>query len=275
MQELLNQNKKQQVSNQPILEDKYVTKSDPPEDVYYLVNGLRVHCQIAGRVSAPPLVLLHGIGGSINWWRRNLPILSQHFRTYALDLPGFGYSWRFRKGYTINGTAEFIRDWLDFAGLDKVYLLGHSMGGQIALRLAVRYPERFHKLVLVAPSGLFLTVPQHLNWVRTMPKVQVPLDQTITIALGTMRTDIIALLQSLQAVLTDKEAVATLQNLRTPSLFIWGTADVVVPHSLGEQVLKYVPKDIATVTYIENGTHDVMCDQAEYFNHYALDFLLK
>ena len=243
------------------------------EDVYVLLDGQRIHYKVAGPLDAPPLVLLHGIGGSVNWWKRNLPVLSQYFRTYALDLPGFGYSWRLREGYSIGKAAEFLKRWLDFMGLEKINLMGHSMGGQIALRLAVSYPERLSKLILIAPSGLWLPLRRHLRWFREMPKVRVPLEQTLTIALGTMRTDMLALALSLQAIVTDREVVATLQGLRTPSLFLWGTADIVVPPALGEEVLTYTPPGIAQVAYIEHGTHDVMYDQAETFNRLALEFL--
>jgi len=245
----------------------------PAEDVYLLLDGQRIHYKVAGPLDAPPLVLLHGIGGSVNWWKRNLPELSLHFRTYALDLPGFGYSWRLREGYTIGKAAEFLKRWLDFMGLEKINLLGHSMGGQIALRLAVLYPERLTKMVLIAPSGLWLPLRQHLRWFREMPKVRVPLEQTLTIALGTMRTDMLALALSLQAIITDPEVLTTLQGLHTPSLFLWGTADIVVPPALGQAVLAHVPAGVAQLAYIEHGTHDVMYDQAETFNRLALEFL--
>lgn len=245
------------------------------QDIYYFMEGQRVHCQVAGAVNAPPLVLLHGIGGSVNWWRRNLPVLSQHFRTYALDLPGFGRSWRLREGYSISKATEFLHAWLGFMGLPKINLLGHSMGGQIALRMAATYPEHLEKMVLIAPSGLWLPVRQHLRWLREMPKVSVPLEQTLTIALGTMRTDMLALALSFQAILTDREMTTTLENLRTPSLFLWGTADVVVPPALGPQLLAKVPAGIARLEYIENGTHDVMYDQAETLNRLTLEFLLN
>jgi pimeloyl-ACP methyl ester carboxylesterase len=243
------------------------------EDVYYLREGQRVHCQVAGSLDAPPLVLVHGIGGNINWWRRNLTELAQYFRVYALDLPGFGHSWRLRDGYTIDKAAEFLHDWLIFMGLEQVHLLGHSMGGQISLRLAVRYPEQLHKLILLAPSGLWLPVREHVRWMRQMPKVKVPLEQTLTIAFGTLRTDMLALLFSLQAIITDPDVVTTLQNLHTPSLFLWGTADVVVPPALASTALQHVPAGVAQLRYIENGTHDAMCDQSEIFNRLVLEFL--
>lgn len=247
----------------------------PTEDVFIYRQGHRLHYQVAGPVDAPPLVLLHGIGGNVNWWQMNMPAFSPYFRTYALDLPGFGFSWRLRKNFSIDEGAAFLRDWLDFLGLEKVNLLGHSMGGHIAARFAAAQPRRIQRLVLAAPSGLWVSTAQRLRWVlRDMPRVSVPLNQTLSIATGTMKTDLLALGISLKAILGDRGAAASLAALTVPTLLLWGGSDGVLPPVLGERALSMVKKAPARLEYIEGGTHNMMYDQAAQFNRRTLDFLL-
>lgn len=250
-------------------------KHSATEHVYIYVNGSRLHYQVAGPLDAPPLVLIHGIGGNVNWWQENIPDFSQHFRTYALDLPGFGYSWRPKHRLSIESQAEFVKSWLDLTDLQKVSLLGHSMGGQIASRVAARWPERVEKLVLAAPSGLWISLKERLRWLLEMPKVSVPLAQTLTIATGTMQTDTAGLLLSLKAIFNDREASQSLSALRAPTLVVWGQADGVLPPALGELTLAAIKQAPARLAFVERGTHNMMFDQARLFNQLVLEFLMR
>lgn len=245
----------------------------PVEHVYMNYEGRRVHYQVAGPEGAAALVLLHGIGGNVNWWQENLAAFSQNFRTYALDLPGFGYSWRLRERLTIEAQAHFVAGWLRRMGLERVHLLGHSMGGQIAARLAAQHPAQVERLVLVAPSGLFTPTAERLRWAWQMPRVRVPLHQTLTIATGTLRTDLLALGLSLRAIISDREAASSLARLTAPTLVIWGGADGVLPPSLGSRTLELIRQAPARLELVERGTHNVMFDQAENFNALVIDFL--
>jgi pimeloyl-ACP methyl ester carboxylesterase len=247
----------------------------PAEDVYIYRHGHRLHYQVAGPPDAPALVLLHGIGGNVNWWQMNMPAFSRHFRTFALDLPGFGFSWRLRKAFSIDEGAAYLRDWLDFLGLEQVNVLGHSMGGHIAARFASQHPHRLSKLVLAAPSGLWVTTGQRLKWLRDMPRVSVPLSQTLSIATGTMRTDLLTLAFSLNAILADRGAADALSALTVPTLLLWGGSDGVLPPALGERALQLLKKAPARLEYIAGGTHNMMYDQAEEFNRQTLGFLLE
>ncbi len=255
---------------------KAVIERIETEKVFIHAGGTRLHYQVAGPVNAPPLVLIHGIGGSVNWWENNLPAFTQHFRTYALDLPGFGRSWRMRRVYSIERLADYVRQWLDLVGLERVALLGHSLGGQVATRLAATTPQRVERLILAAPSGLWPTQRERLNWFVKAPRVKVPLQQVLTIASGTMRTDALALLYSLNAIVLDgKQASLSLQSLQTPTLVVWGTADSVLPPLLGPRIAALITKAPVRLGYIEDGTHDMMYDQSEAFNRLTLEFLLE
>jgi pimeloyl-ACP methyl ester carboxylesterase len=228
----------------------------PVEDIYCRVNDLKIHYQVSGPLNAPPLVLVHGIGGNINWWRMNMPAFSPHFRTYALDLPGFGKSRRLRGDFTIPRAVEFIKVWLELLQLDKIKLLGHSMGGQISTRFAATYPEKIDKLVLVAPSGLWYPLFERLGWVRKTPLVNVPINQSLSIAIGTMRTDIVALALSLKAILSDRDTESSIRRVQAPTLVVWGIADGVLPHGLGQRFIDLLPDRNGQLVLIERGTHN-------------------
>src|SRR3954467_5656770 len=98
--------------------------------------------------SGPPLILVHGISGSGRWWSRNVPAFARSFRTYTVDLPGFGQSRRVRWS-RLDDIADRIAGWVADEGLPRVRIAGHSLGGAVAARLAARHPDRVDRLVLV------------------------------------------------------------------------------------------------------------------------------
>jgi pimeloyl-ACP methyl ester carboxylesterase len=107
------------------------------------------------RGSGPALVLIHGLATTRVIWRHALPLLSDGRRVITLDVPGFGESEPAGKGFVLDDVAERIAAGLERAGLEEPYdLVGHSMGGAVALSLAARAPGAIRRLVLVAPAGL-------------------------------------------------------------------------------------------------------------------------
>jgi pimeloyl-ACP methyl ester carboxylesterase len=115
------------------------------------VRGEDVAYAQEGRLALPPLVLLHGWGASHKCWRHALTAFSPRRRCIAPDLPGFGLSRGCRQGGSIEAYADWMDAFLDALGLDRVALAGHSMGGTIALRYALKRPERVARLVLANP----------------------------------------------------------------------------------------------------------------------------
>lgn len=101
-----------------------------------------------------PLVFVHGLGSSIPAWQKNIPFLSKHFRCLALDLPGYGKS--AKEGFTPGMAyyADVVSAFLDRLQIQQCYLAGHSMGGQVAIHTALKYPHKVKKLALLAPAGL-------------------------------------------------------------------------------------------------------------------------
>ena len=119
---------------------------------FYRIEDLNIRVYSAG--SGPPVMLVHGFTGTADDWRSNIPELSKRFSVYAVDLPGFGFSDKpLNFDYTSRGYAKFILNFLDAFHLDRAFLIGNSMGGQIALMTCLKYPKRIGGLVLIDSGG--------------------------------------------------------------------------------------------------------------------------
>jgi len=101
-----------------------------------------------------PIVFIHGLSSYIGFWEHQLPHFARDHRVLALDLPGYGASGRPDAPLTPPWYAGVVADWLDALSVDRAVIVGHSMGGQIALTLALERPERVELLALSAPAGL-------------------------------------------------------------------------------------------------------------------------
>jgi pimeloyl-ACP methyl ester carboxylesterase len=101
-----------------------------------------------------PLVFIHGLSSYMGFWEYQLPAFSEDYRVLALDLPGYGASGRPDAPYTPPWYAELVSDWMVAVGAPEAVVVGHSMGGQIALTLALEHPEQVEALGLSAPAGI-------------------------------------------------------------------------------------------------------------------------
>src|SRR3954468_13551552 len=116
------------------------------------LHGQRVSYRVAG--SGPALLLLHGIANSSDTWARVAPLLSDRFTVIAPDLLGHGESAAPRGDYSLGAHASGARDVATALGHDRVTVIGHSLGGGIAMQFAYQFPERTERLVLVSSGGL-------------------------------------------------------------------------------------------------------------------------
>ena len=125
-----------------------------PEPQTIEVGGLPISYLQAGTGEGVPLVLVHGFGGDLNNWLFNLPALAESHSVYALDLPGHGRSGKAVSGASLESLADALGGFMAAAGLEAAHLAGHSLGGAIALQLALAAPARAASLTLIAPTGL-------------------------------------------------------------------------------------------------------------------------
>jgi len=116
------------------------------------LHGHRIAYYEAG--SGPTLVLVHGIGGSGRTWKRVIPALAEHYHVVAPDLMGHGASERLRGDYSLGAHASTVRDLMVKLGVERGTIVGHSLGGGIAMVFAYQFPERCERLVLVSSGGL-------------------------------------------------------------------------------------------------------------------------
>jgi pimeloyl-ACP methyl ester carboxylesterase len=230
-------------------------------------SGSTLAYEVVG--SGPPLILLHGLSGSGRWWSRNVPAFARSFRTYTVDLPGFGQSRRVRWS-RLDDIADRIAGWVADEGLPRVHIAGHSLGGAVAARLAARHPDRIDRLVLVdaaiRPEGM-----------RPTPR---PVGLTPTIRLAAPgvapllvrdllrchpRSFITATVDALQ---TDWDSLA---RINAPTLVVWGARDAITPLALGRDITAVV-SGARLITLAEAG-HNPMWECAEAFNTEVLHFL--
>jgi len=119
-------------------------------DRFISINGLRLHYLEWGAASAPPVVLLHGGSANAHWWSRLAAALEDTYRVLALDLRGHGDSEHPESAaYRVDDYAGDVDAFFDALGVDRIDLIGHSLGGLIATEYAGRAPERINSLVVV------------------------------------------------------------------------------------------------------------------------------
>jgi pimeloyl-ACP methyl ester carboxylesterase len=118
-----------------------------------------------------PIVFVHGLSGSWPNWLEQLPVFAQEgFRAIAMDLPGFGHSPMPRERITISGYARLLDRLLGELEVDAATVVGNSMGGFISAELAIAFPRRVERLVLVSPAGL--STYNHPDATRALPALR-------------------------------------------------------------------------------------------------------
>jgi pimeloyl-ACP methyl ester carboxylesterase len=126
--------------------------SDPLPGVAATLNGIDLHYVDAGQ--GPAVALIHGLLGTHRNWDHTVDALSPYRRVVAPDLFGHGASAKPMGDYSLGSHAATLRDLLDHLGIASTTLVGHSLGGGIALQFAYLFPDRVDRLVLVSSGGL-------------------------------------------------------------------------------------------------------------------------
>jgi pimeloyl-ACP methyl ester carboxylesterase len=236
-----------------------VSERDPLNSLAYEVAG-----------SGPPLILLHGLSGSRRWWGRNVPAFADSYRTYTVDLPGFGES-RGVRWSRLDDIADRLADWLVDEGLTHAHIAGHSLGGAVAARLAARHPDRIDRLVLVdaaiRPRGTRLTArPAHV--MRTIGRGSLGFAPLLVRDLLRChpRSFIAATVDALRS---DWEP--HLRRIDAPTLVVWGERDAITPLVLGQEITAIISG--ARLITLPKAGHNPMWERAEAFNAEVLRFL--
>ena len=142
----------------------------PAFRTYITINPFRINFIDQGQ--GLPLIFIHGFGASNYCWRKNLDFISKYYRVLAPDLPGFGYSSKpLDADYSVEAYADFIIRFMEKLKIKKAVLVGHSLGGGIALSAALKYPNRVHGLVLIDAEAYPIEEPFMVR-VSRMPVVK-------------------------------------------------------------------------------------------------------
>jgi pimeloyl-ACP methyl ester carboxylesterase len=237
-------------------------------------QGIKINYYEAGQ--GPPVILLHGFGACAYTWRHLIPPLAADHRVFTLDLKGHGYSDRPADGhYALADQAEMVADFIQRQGRRDLVLMGHSMGGVIALMTYLKLrdadPGRINKLVLIDSPGY----PQKLPWSLRLVKIPglnrvlsrllsprfasalvlkkcyynkeaVTEEQIDTYAyFGSLPGAAAVVRQTTRQLVPAKNEIEALiaqyQTIKVPVLIIWGKEDDVVPLEVGEKFKRDIP----------------------------------
>lgn len=247
------------------------------------VGGVRVHALQAG--AGPHVVLLHGIGASAFIWRFVIDRLAERFTVTALDLPGFGRSSKEPTlDYGLDAQASRVSQALTALGISHATLVGSSMGGAIALWLARSEPERFARVVAMAPATSPRLVPRGVRRLAFLaPAAHVTLSPAVMRAIlrrvfarrelidpavvgaylepygepASIRTFLAA-----TALLADPRLPDALGTIRSQVLVLWGARDRLVPRRAIDELARHLPHSVLHVH--PDAGHHPMEDEPEW-----------
>ena len=260
------------------------------------VGGIVTHCLVAGPVNAPHVVFVHGLGGSLATWSLNLPAFAERFRICALDLVGAGSSTKPAIDYSVPALARFLGRFLDALGPNwkRVSIIGHSLGGAVALAFAGNCPERVERLVLVDSAGLGPEIdrtvvglmhsePTHENLRAELARFFANpglLQQALVEQLYQQRMQPgaqAALVSTANAAFGDGQQRIDLRDilerLNSPALIIWGDADAVIPVAHAQEA-RGRDKSHSRLEVFAGSGHCPHIERADAFNQLVQSFLV-
>ncbi|NJM07116.1 alpha/beta hydrolase [Candidatus Gracilibacteria bacterium] len=251
-----------------------------------VIDNQVVHYEVFGR--GRPVLFLHGWLGSWRYWFPTMEVVADNFRTYSFDFWGFGDSRRKQTQESIQNYSDQVIRFLDALGIDRVQLVGHSMGGMVALKTAINYPERITRVATVgAPINgdslswllkltdrpLFADAFARLPWLRRQlfrfflgetndPAVSEVIDDSVKSSANTLRRAVSSMLRT--------DLSLELDRLRVPSLIVHGGRDDIVSPN---QIDLFDDIPTSEVVLMPSSRHFPFLDEAELFNSVLLRFL--
>jgi pimeloyl-ACP methyl ester carboxylesterase len=251
----------------------------------YLNNRL-LHFEVVGR-RGPPVLFLHSWLGSWRYWLPTMDHLSERYRTYAFDFWGFGESDRREGNFSLDEYIELVYGFMDSLGLQQVSLVGHGLGGMVAVRAAVAQPQRFLKLTTVnAPfqgnqiqqalkQGTFARILGRPNpavaWTRLIRQMNVDYPQILNEIIDDTESIAESVVQRVVDSVIAADLRQDLAKLQVPLLAIYGEKDTIVSAEQAQLLREDLEIFQQTIT-LPRSSHFPFLDQPNIFNRVLMDY---
>jgi pimeloyl-ACP methyl ester carboxylesterase len=260
-----------------------------------------------GDTEAKPLVFVHGLSGSWPNWLEQLPAFAAEHRVITLDLPGFGHSPMPRETISISGYAQLLDRLLDQLEVDAAAVIGNSMGGFIGAELAIAFPQRVERLVLISAAGISTHAPRgsaqavpvlrrlerilmaSAAWAASVSDTTMRRARLRDAALGVVIRHPAKLpaalaaeqvrgagkpgfIQALQSII-DYEIRERLSEIACPTLIVWGERDRLINVRDADVFAELIPNSRKVV--FEDTGHMSMLERPQEFNSLLEEFLAE
>jgi pimeloyl-ACP methyl ester carboxylesterase len=248
-----------------------------------------VHYEVYGR--GQPVILLHGWLGSWALWQDTMAYLGAYYRTYALDFWGFGESGKKRESYTVQDFVNLVDQFMDRLGIERAPLVGHSMGGTVSLSVAVQYPRRVSKVVVVGSPMVGSSLSTLLKLLGLRPIAVVLFNMMWAFRMGMRvysplicrdprfpammdkdlsRTTVESFLLSIASLhRTDLRPI--LPQVKIPAMGMYGSKDIIVSPTQWKPMLEGISH--ARIEQFPQAGHFIMLDDSNPFMNRLKEFL--
>jgi 4,5:9,10-diseco-3-hydroxy-5,9,17-trioxoandrosta-1(10),2-diene-4-oate hydrolase len=251
------------------------------------VGELEIHYLTGGQ--GDPLIVIHGGGGNgARAWMKNIEALGKHYTVYVPDLPGFGRSQPLEGDYYIPELVEFVEEFSHSLGLKSFYLMGHSLGGGIALNYALKFPYKVTKLVLVSSLclgreiALWVRVLSSNVFYQAIGKLVLGILKAAKWAAGKLFATVEFVIPMSGFRLSLGRKITTLREQSTvlihrlsevmvPTLVVWGADDPILPARQAYAAAELIPD--CQVKVFEDCGHSVYRDKLAEFSLLLIAFL--
>ncbi|MCD4773664.1 MAG: alpha/beta hydrolase [Bacteroidales bacterium] len=256
-------------------------------DIYYEVHG-----------EGEPLILIAGFTADSQSWQFVINDLSKHFKVIIFDNRGVGRTEDTDSPYTIEQMADDTKGLMDYLNIHAAHILGHSMGGYIAQKLAIKYPERIYKLILCSTSP-FATKRNNIFFQSLLELSQNKADQklwwklfipwlftTKNISQSKFVSSFLQYVLDYPYPQTQKgiegqinalinfDVVNELSKIQSETLILVGEEDILIPPTEADKLYKGITRAGYPV-YIEGAAHSIHNEQPKEFYHTVMGFIFK
>ena len=260
--------------------------------IFYIVKG-----------EGEPFILIHGYGAAIWVWEKQIEILSRHYRVYALDLIGHGFSDRPKMAYTPETYIHFLKDFMDGVGIERATLIRNSMGGGIVWAIAALFPDRVERLILIncvppdvldqvrndsfrtlvaikdiplLPYLVFISRNKNsIKWIleECVSEIKLITPEILNrqYQLSRIKGTTWVLYSTFKNAKDAPKLKDLLSRIDHPTLLIWGEKDLILPPSIGESLHQAIRGSKFQV--IEKSGHIPMWETPEEVNQAIISFL--